>query len=87
MSVKIKFLLLVVFAASLISAFFLGSKDYLKLERSLKASFVLFDENKPLPKLELTDFNNQSFSNNNLKGHWSIVFFGLLFVQMYVRPD
>jgi protein SCO1/2 len=80
MSVKIKFLLLIVFAASLISAFFLlGNKDYLKLERSLKASFVLFDENKPLPKLELTDLNNQPFSNNDLKGHWSIVFFGFTF--------
>lgn len=29
-----------------------------------------------LPKFKLIDHNQQPFDNNNLKGHWSMVFFG-----------
>jgi protein SCO1/2 len=36
----------------------------------------LYPQVRALPDFELVDHNNQSFTSENLKGHWSLVFVG-----------
>jgi protein SCO1/2 len=42
----------------------------------LKGGTALPGQEKPLPAFALTDKNQQPFTNDSFKGHWSYVFFG-----------
>jgi len=43
------------------------------------AATILYPEPKLLPDFTLVDHNNQPFSNNQLIGKWSVIFFGYTF--------
>ena len=59
-------------------ALFLGGFVY-KIKQSTAAPEVqamIYPKPKQLPKFQLTDHNNQTFTQDQLLGKWSIMFFG-----------
>ncbi len=60
-------------------ALFLGSQWYRShapLQESELRVAGLVDATEPLKPFHLTDMNGQAFTNNNLMGHWTLLFFG-----------
>ena len=45
----------------------------------LEAGIVLLHRGRPLPALSMTDQNGQAMAMNELKGRWSLLFFGYTF--------
>lgn len=65
----------------LLSAILLGGivyKFYLPAEQTLVSTLV-YPKAKLLPNFELIDHNAKSFTNEQLKGKWSVVFFGFTY--------
>ncbi len=46
------------------------------------AAGTLFPQPRPLSPFQLTDDHNKPFTNDNLKGHWSLIFFGFTHCPM-----
>jgi len=56
--------------------FYNSDKNYRHLlGKQLKASYILDNPNKPLPKFSLLDHNRQLFDNERLKQGWSLLLF------------
>jgi protein SCO1/2 len=56
--------------------FYNFDKNYRNLlGKQLKASYILHNPDKPLPKFSLLDHNRQLFDNERLKKGWSLLLF------------
>lgn len=73
-------------ASAVIALIFLWDMKYNKTPKiapddiptitSSQTSATILTPSKPLPDFVLQDFNGQVFSQNNLIGHWTLMFFG-----------
>jgi len=69
------FIIAVAAAISLLGGYYLGNIASKNPKQELKVA-TLLPAPKALSNFNLIDFNNKPFSNNNLKNHWSLLFFG-----------
>ncbi len=69
-------LFVVIGLAVILPTFFMSSEpEKLQLPDSLKGVFI-DSPPMPIPEFTLTDQDNKPFTKNNLRGKWSLVFFG-----------
>lgn len=61
--------------ASLVGGYYLGNLASNKKPAEFKTATLIPDP-RPLQDFQLIDFNQKSFTLENLKGHWNLIFFG-----------
>ncbi|SMN00083.1 Cytochrome oxidase biogenesis protein Sco1/SenC/PrrC, putative copper metallochaperone [uncultured Candidatus Thioglobus sp.] len=71
----LSFAFIVIVLLTLSVYFFGAEKNYRAFGKQLEVSHILYKPNEPLLDFSLLDHNNKPFTNENLKGNWTLMLF------------